>query len=608
MKNHSTLPMAVALSLAALLASCGGGNSQNIHVASVTLGQKAISMAVGDTRKLDAAIAPPNATNKKLSWISSNPGIARVDMGGTVTAVSAGAATIVVSSSDDGSKMDVCNLTVGSNVAGVSVEPGDLSLAQFSDGVLVARIEPDTAVNKKVTWMSYDTSVATVEQDEDNGLICLVTAKNGGSTTVIAITQDGGRMAQCSVRVEPGTKIDVTGVTLNKEGTVLGVGSAETLIATVWPLEATNRAVRWSSSNAGAATVSGLGAVTAVGAGSAVITAETLDGGYTAACEVTVASVYVAGFEYNPGVSVAKLWKNGSPQNLSAGASAAQANSVFVAGSVVYAAGHENNSESRPIAKLWVNDSSMNLTTGVNAAAANSVFVSGSSALYVAGSEKEAGVSVAKLWISGTPMSLSSGARNAEAKSLFVSDGNLHYVAGFEADAQGTDVARLWTNDPNQPQFLSDGSRDEQATSVHVSGGNVYVAGFERNGDGRTVAKLWINGSPMSLTDGRHNAKANGVFAAGDNTYYVVGSEYDPNADKTVAKLWTNDAAQAQTLSSGAANAVAHSVFVLGGNVYAVGSENNSYGRPTAKLWLNGAAQTLGNGIDNAAAYAVFLR
>lgn len=79
----------------------------------------------------------------------------------------------------------------------------------------------------------------------------------------------------------------VTGILLNKTSVILNIGDNEILAATVLPNNATNKNVDWSSSNNNIATVSN-GKVTAKSIGTAVITATTADGGYTASCTVTV--------------------------------------------------------------------------------------------------------------------------------------------------------------------------------------------------------------------------------------------------------------------------------------------------------------------------------
>jgi uncharacterized protein YjdB len=83
----------------------------------------------------------------------------------------------------------------------------------------------------------------------------------------------------------------VIGVILNKTSLALDVGGSETLIATVFPTNAANKNVTWSSSNANVAQVSQSGLVTAVAIGSATITVTTVDGDKTAICNVIVTEV-----------------------------------------------------------------------------------------------------------------------------------------------------------------------------------------------------------------------------------------------------------------------------------------------------------------------------
>ena len=79
-----------------------------------------------------------------------------------------------------------------------------------------------------------------------------------------------------------------TGVTLNKTSVTLNEGSTTTLVATVTPSDATNKDVTWSSSNTSVVTVSSSGKITAKNSGNAIITVTTVDGGFTATCNVKV--------------------------------------------------------------------------------------------------------------------------------------------------------------------------------------------------------------------------------------------------------------------------------------------------------------------------------
>jgi uncharacterized protein YjdB len=92
--------------------------------------------------------------------------------------------------------------------------------------------------------------------------------------------------------------ISVTGVSLNKTITSLPVGGTDVLAAAIAPANATNKAIKWTSSNSKVAVVDDAGKVTAVGGGTATITAVTVDGAKTASCTVTVI-VPVAGVSIN---------------------------------------------------------------------------------------------------------------------------------------------------------------------------------------------------------------------------------------------------------------------------------------------------------------------
>jgi len=183
-------------------------------------------------------------------------------------------------------KLDVMSISEWYNsLSQVSVESVALdktSTTLTSEGAterLTATISPSYATIQDITWTSSNEAVATVNEAG------LVTAVGNGTATITAVTDDGGKTAACTVTV----KIAVTGVTLNKtEAAISAIGGQETLIATVAPAKAANKSVTWSSSNAAAATVSAAGVVTAVGNGTATITATTVDGGKTASCAITV--------------------------------------------------------------------------------------------------------------------------------------------------------------------------------------------------------------------------------------------------------------------------------------------------------------------------------
>ena len=85
----------------------------------------------------------------------------------------------------------------------------------------------------------------------------------------------------------------VTGISLDKTSVTLNTTDTYTLIANVDPIDASNKSVIWSSSDAAIATVDENGVVIGMKAGTATITATTVDGNFTATCQVIVKPILV---------------------------------------------------------------------------------------------------------------------------------------------------------------------------------------------------------------------------------------------------------------------------------------------------------------------------
>ena len=161
-------------------------------------------------------------------------------------------------------------------VTGVTVSPTTGSIAVSETLTLTATVAPEDATNKAVTWSSSDDSIATVVDG-------VVTGVAAGNATITVTTVDGSFTATCEITVTT----PVTGVTVSPTSDSIAVSETLTLTATVAPEDATNKAVTWSSSDDLIATVED-GVVTGVAAGDATITVTTVDGGFTATCEITV--------------------------------------------------------------------------------------------------------------------------------------------------------------------------------------------------------------------------------------------------------------------------------------------------------------------------------
>ena len=277
--KYKTIVHLLTLAIAILFAGCQQ-EKEPIAVTGVTLSPTSLTMVEEEIMTLSVNVQPSNAENKSVSWSSSNAAVASVQ-DGVVTAHKIGSATITVKTSDGG-KTANCSVTVTSNVisvSGVSLDKTSLELTEGEEETLIATIAPDNALNKNVTWTSSDTEVATVEEGK-------VTAVKAGTATITVKTEDGDKTAACEVTVKE-NGYPVESVSLDKTSMELTEGDEATLTATVTPDNASNKNVTWSSSNTEVATVEN-GKVTAVKAGTAIITVRTDDGDKTATCEVTV--------------------------------------------------------------------------------------------------------------------------------------------------------------------------------------------------------------------------------------------------------------------------------------------------------------------------------
>ena len=158
-------------------------------VTGVTVSPTTGSITVGGAAlELTATVAPEDATNKSVTWSSSDDTVATVSATGEVTAVGAGSATITVTTVD-GSFTATCAVTVSAAtvaVTGVTVSPKTDSLAVGdADITLTATVAPADATNKNVTWSSSSDAIATVS---DAGVVHAVGA---GEATITVTTVDG---------------------------------------------------------------------------------------------------------------------------------------------------------------------------------------------------------------------------------------------------------------------------------------------------------------------------------------------------------------------------------------------------------------------------------
>ena len=280
---------AVALGEATITATTADGTNlsasckvtvEPTKVTSITLSKNTASLHVGETVTLTATVKPDDATDKTVTWKSSNDAVATVD-NGKVTAVALGEATITATTADGTNLTATCAITVNPiKAASITLSQTTAELFPGDKITLTATVLPENATDKRVTWMSSNSSIATVSEEG------IVTAVAVGETTITAKTADGTNLtATCAVKVNP---IKVSSITLSQTTATLYPTDQLQLTATVLPDNATNKGIEWESSNTAVATVSE-GIVVAVAPGEAVITVRTTDGSnLSATCAVTV--------------------------------------------------------------------------------------------------------------------------------------------------------------------------------------------------------------------------------------------------------------------------------------------------------------------------------
>ena len=167
-------------------------------------------LKVGGTATIIADVLPSNATNKVLTWSSTNPSVATVNSSGVVTGVSAGTTTIVAANGVSGR----LEITVESNtvpVSSVVINDGaSISMVVHGTKLLTYTISPSNATNKKVFFTSSNRSVATVDS---NGIIG---GRSAGTAIITVTTEDGRKTASITVTVTgsgnvPGTQTGNSG-------------------------------------------------------------------------------------------------------------------------------------------------------------------------------------------------------------------------------------------------------------------------------------------------------------------------------------------------------------------------------------------------------------
>ena len=296
-------PVIFAAFVAFLLLSCNTqhGPSKLVNVTSISIpsNKSDILLTAGKTYQLEAKVKPDNATDKRLTYTSSAAGVASVSDTGLITAKSAGSAKITITAANGVSKE--INVTVTAPVAVTDIVfdpalPGNpLSLSVGGNCPIHAKVQPENATDKNLTYSSDNEAVASVDAQG------LITAKAVGDAK-ITIKASNGVSKEVPVSVTT-MRIPVTGIAIPSSAISLVNGDTRQIGAYVVPENATNKNLTYNADDDSVASVTADGLITAKQDGSTVITITAVDNPAVSkkvTLTVTKATVRVTSIEFNP--------------------------------------------------------------------------------------------------------------------------------------------------------------------------------------------------------------------------------------------------------------------------------------------------------------------
>ncbi len=169
----------------------GPGGPSTVLATSISLNQATAEVAEGETLQLTATVLPQDATDRTVTWTSSNTAVATVDANGLVIAVAAGTATITATTNDGTNLTATCAVTVPQPV----VVPEALELSEKAFRLKLTQTHQVTVLTEGITDVTWSSSDATIASVDANGV---VTAHKNGIAIITATAANGASM-WCSV-------------------------------------------------------------------------------------------------------------------------------------------------------------------------------------------------------------------------------------------------------------------------------------------------------------------------------------------------------------------------------------------------------------------------
>ncbi|MDD3193313.1 MAG: Ig-like domain-containing protein [Oscillospiraceae bacterium] len=270
-----------------------GGSA--VAVTGVSLDQTAATIKVGETLTLAATVKPENATNKEITWTSSNEAVAVVSANGTVTGKKEGTATITATTASGG-KTATCKITVKGTTASVTLNRTEIRL-QKGDKYQLTAASTGGSGTVTYTWSTGNSSVATVDSSgmvtaNAVGITTITVTASTGATTVCEVTVSStssssgssSSSSSSSSSASSSSSSGLDGIVPDDDEISIRMGKSQQLTYEVRPSTA-NPKVTFKSGDTQVATVTESGSVVGVGVGVTTVTLTAEDG---STCEWTV--------------------------------------------------------------------------------------------------------------------------------------------------------------------------------------------------------------------------------------------------------------------------------------------------------------------------------
>ena len=258
---------------------------QDVFIPITDLSVKDIVLYEQEQADLDVQIRPEIATDREVTYKSSNTNVATVSADGRLSALHKGTAVITVSSRGNEEWTARCRVTVNSYVpvTGIQVLPDKTVVDDGLNGQIRVKIVPEDATVQDYDWDISDESILQVDRKGR------YLARKPGTVTVSAVSKEGAFRDSCTITVR---EVEAKGIMLQK---TLSVDAGGTVIP-AWhmvPANATNKDVDWRTDDTSVAKVDKSGRVTGIKQGTTTLHVQTKDGRFAAECKITV-ELYVS--------------------------------------------------------------------------------------------------------------------------------------------------------------------------------------------------------------------------------------------------------------------------------------------------------------------------